>query len=78
MDVRIGVTYNPKEIVVELADDVDRAAIKTSIDKALADDDNVLWLTDRRGRDVAVPSSKIAYVEMAPEGGPKHIGFGAG
>jgi hypothetical protein len=78
MDVRIGVTYNPKEIVVELADDVDRAAIKTSIDKALGDDDNVLWLTDRRGRDVAVPSSKIAYVEIGAEGGPKHIGFGAG
>jgi hypothetical protein len=78
MDVRIGVTYNPKEIVVELADDADRAAIKTSIDKALADDDNVLWLIDRRGREIAVPSSKIAYVEVGAQGLPKHIGFGAG
>ena len=76
MDVRIGVTYSPKEIVVELAEDVDRAALKTSIDKALSDDDSVLWLTDRRGRDVAIPSSKIAYVEIGSETGAKHIGFG--
>jgi hypothetical protein len=76
MDVRIGVTYNPKEIVVELADDADRAALKASIEKALGDDDNVLWLTDRKGRDVAIPSSKVAYVEIASESGPKHIGFG--
>ena len=76
MDVRIGVTYNPKEIVVEMGDDTDRAALKTNIEKALGDDDNVLWLTDRRGRDVAVPSGKIAYVEIGSETGPKHIGFG--
>ena len=76
MDVRIGVTYSPKEIVVELADEEDRVALKASIEKALGDDDNVLWLTDKRGRDVAVPSSKVAYVEIGSEGGSKHIGFG--
>jgi hypothetical protein len=78
MDVRIGVTYSPKEIVVELADDIDRAQLKSSIEKALGDADNILWLTDRRGRDVAVPSNKVAYVEIGAGGGPKHIGFGAG
>ena len=78
MDVRIGVTYSPKEIIVELADDTDRAALKTKIDKALGDDDSVLWLTDRRGRDVAVPSSKVAYVELGSSTGSKQIGFGAG
>jgi hypothetical protein len=77
MDVRIGVTYNPKEIVVELADDTDRDALKAEIEKALADDDRVLWLSDRRGRDVAVPSGKVAYIELGASGGPKHIGFGA-
>jgi hypothetical protein len=76
MDVRIGVTYNPKEIILEMADDADRAALKTSIDKALGDDDNVLWLADRRGREVAIPSSKIAYVEIGSEASSKHIGFG--
>jgi hypothetical protein len=77
MDVRIGVTYSPKEILVELADDVDRAEVKAQIDKALSDGDSVLLLTDRRGRDVAVPVSKLAYVELGASGGPKHIGFGS-
>jgi hypothetical protein len=76
MDVRIGVTYSPKEIIVELAEDTDRAELRKSIDKALGDGDNILWLTDRRGRDVAVPASKIAYVEIGASGGPKQIGFG--
>jgi hypothetical protein len=78
MDVRIGVIYNPKEIIVELADDADRSQLKSSIEKALRDPDHVLWLTDRRGRDVAVPAGKIAYIELGAGGGPKHIGFGAG
>jgi hypothetical protein len=76
MDVRIGVTYNPKEIIVELSDDADRAALKASIEKALGDDDQVLWLADRKGREVAIPSSKVAYVEIGSDTGPKHIGFG--
>jgi hypothetical protein len=77
VDVRIGVTYSPKEIIVELDEDADRDALKTKIDEALGDDDNVLWLTDRRGRDVAVPSSKVAYVEIGASGRDRPIGFGA-
>jgi hypothetical protein len=78
MDVRIGVTQNPKEIVVEMADDVDREALKKQIGEVLGDDDNVLWLSDRRGRDVAIPAAKIAYVELGLGGTGRHIGFGAG
>jgi hypothetical protein len=76
MDVRIGVTYSPKEIIVELAEDVDRAELKKAIDEVLGDDDRTLWLTDRRGRDVGVASGKIAYVEIGPSGAAKQIGFG--
>jgi len=76
MDVRIGVTQSPKEILVELADDVDRAELKAQIEKSLASEDSILWLTDRKGRDVAVPASKVAYVELGASGLPKHIGFG--
>jgi Protein of unknown function (DUF3107) len=78
MDVRIGVTYSPKEIIVELAEDTDRAALKTQIAKVLSDDASVLWLTDRRGRDIAVPAGKVAYIELGSSAGSKQIGFGAG
>ena len=76
MDVRIGVTNNPKEIVVELADDADRAALKKQIEAAMVDDDAVLWLTDRKGREVAVPAERIAYVELSSDAVGRPIGFG--
>ena len=77
MDVRIGVSQHPRELDVELAEDTDREALKAQINEALADDDNVLWLTDRRGRDVAVPAGKIAYVEIGTSDAERRIGFGA-
>jgi len=76
VDVRIGVLYSPKEIDVELADDVDREKLRSQIAEALADDDGVLWLTDRRGRQVGVPSSKVAWVEIGGPDMERRIGFG--
>ena len=75
MDVRIGVTYTAKEIEVELGGDADAAAVKADIEKALADDAGVLWLTDRRGRQVGVPVAKLAYVEIGAPGDERRIGF---
>lgn len=75
MDIRIGVTDHAKEIVVQLADDVDRSAIKSSIDEAISGAASTLWLTDQKGKEVAVTASKIAFVELSPEGG-NPIGFG--
>ena len=77
MDVRIGVTYSPKEIDLEMADDLDRSNLKAEIEQALADDDRVLWLTDRRGRQVAIPSNKVAYIEIGSPEDSHRIGFGS-
>lgn len=76
MDVRIGVTYSPKEIDVEMAADADPAKLRKEVEAALADSDKVLWLTDRRGRQVGVPSSKVAYVEIDSADSDRRIGFG--
>jgi hypothetical protein len=76
VDVRIGVTQAPRELVLELADDADREAVKAQIDAVLADDDRVLWLTDRKGRSVGVPAKKIAYVELGAPDSERRIGFG--
>ena len=77
MDVRIGVTNAAKEIEIELAPDADREKIRKRIDEALADESRILWLTDKTGRDVAVQSSKIAYVELGGPDSERRIGFGA-
>jgi hypothetical protein len=60
VDLRIGVTDNPKEIRVEMADDTDVAALRSEVDAAVAGSGSVLWLTDIRGRQVGVPAGKIA------------------
>jgi hypothetical protein len=75
VDVRIGVTYTAKEIDVELGDGADAVAIKADIEAALASDSGVLWLTDRKGRQVGVPVGKVAYVEIGPPGDERRIGF---
>lgn len=76
MDVRIGVTQAPREINIELADDVDRAAVKSQVEAALSGAVDVLWLTDKKGRDVGVAAAKIAYVEVGTPEGERRIGFG--
>ncbi len=75
MDVRIGVTYSPKELVLEMTDDTDRDALRTQIEAAITGGVPMLWLADRRGRQVGVPTDKIAYVDLGVKT-ERSIGFG--
>ena len=76
MDVRIGVIQSPKEIEIELAADTDRDAIKKQVADALGTEGSVLWLTDRRGREVCIPSARISWVEVGSPSDDRPIGFG--
>lgn len=77
MDVRIGVTQAPREIAVEVDDSADaRATLKASIDAALAGTVQTLWITDKKGREIAVSAGKIAYVELGSPDSDRRIGFG--
>lgn len=75
--VRVGVTQAPREIEVEMADDTDRAALSKSIEQTLGQADGVLWLEDRRGRKICLPSAKVAYIEIGAPGEDRRVGFGA-
>ena len=77
MDVRVGIVQSAKELEVELGEDVGREEVVGDIEKALSKADGVLWLTDRRGRRVAVPVAKISYVEVGPPAADRRVGFGA-
>lgn len=76
MDVRIGVTQAPRELNIELADDVDRKKLKASVEAALSGAIDVLWIADKRGKDIGVPAAKIAYIELGSSDGDRKIGFG--
>jgi hypothetical protein len=75
VDVRIGVTYSPKELVLEMTDETDRDALRAQIEGAITGGAPMLWLADRRGRQVGVPTDKIAYVDLGVKT-ERSIGFG--
>jgi Protein of unknown function (DUF3107) len=77
VDVRIGILQSAKELEIELGEDVDRDSVITEIEAALGKADGVLWLTDRRGRRVAVPVPRVAYVEVGAPSSERRVGFGA-
>ncbi len=73
MEVKIGVQYSAREIVLESAqqpDDVERLVT------AALDAGGLLILADEKGRRVLVPVEKLAYVEIG-ESIERRVGFGA-
>ncbi len=76
MDVRIGVTYSAKELDLEVGEDTSAEQLRAQVESALSEDAGVLWLTDRKGRQVGVPVSKVAYVEIGSPHEERRIGFG--
>ncbi|MCU1462528.1 MAG: hypothetical protein JWO37_2603 [Acidimicrobiales bacterium] len=77
MEIRIGVIYTAKEIEVDLGEEADRDKVIADIETAVASDDKVLWLTDKKGRRVGVPAAKIAYLEIDVAADGRRVGFSA-
>ena len=75
MDLRSGVTQAAREISLELADG-ERDDTKAKVEAPLSGAVDVLWLVDKKGKSVAVPSAKIAYVEIGSTDSDRRIGFG--
>lgn len=74
MEVKIGVQYAPRELVLESTQS------PADVEKAVADaltGGGTLSLVDEKGRRVIVPVDKLAYVEIA-EVAPRTVGFTAG
>jgi hypothetical protein len=77
VDVRIGVSDTNKELNIDLDDDVDPDDVKADIEAAVVAGSGILWLTDRKGRNVGVPAARIAYVDVGSAASDPQIGFGA-
>ncbi|MGZ4617751.1 MAG: DUF3107 domain-containing protein [Frankiaceae bacterium] len=74
MEVKIGVQYAARELVIE--SNQSHAEIEEAVSKALSGSPGVLTLVDEKGRRVIVPVDKLAYVEIA-ESESRRVGFGA-
>ncbi len=77
MEVRIGVVESPREVEVDLPDDTDREALLAELDALLAKGAGVLWLTDRKGRRVALAGGHVAWVQVGTVSTERRVGFGA-
>ncbi len=75
MEVKIGVQYAVRELVLESAQTPDE--VEAAVGAALRADLGVLSLVDEKGRKVLVPADKLAYVEIAPASENRRVGFGA-
>ena len=72
MEVKIGI----QNVVRELTIETEQASkdVLAQFTKAV-EDDSVFTLVDSKGHTVAVPASKIAYVQVTEDSGRK-VGFG--
>ena len=75
MDIRIGIVQSMKELEIELPEDANRDKVMKQVEAALGGE-SVLWLTDRKGRRVGVPSARIAYVAFGTPASERVVGFG--
>jgi Protein of unknown function (DUF3107) len=74
VEVRIGVQHATRELVIDSTETTE--AILATVSAAVGGEVPVLALTDERGRQVVVPSEKLAYVEIGePES--RRVGFGS-
>jgi Protein of unknown function (DUF3107) len=74
VEVKIGVQYAARELVVESAQTP--AEVEKVVTDALTSDKKILSLVDDKGRRVIVPVDKLAYVEIA-EASARPVGFTA-
>jgi hypothetical protein len=75
VEVKIGVQHTPREIVLDSNQSQDE--VEKTVRDALKNDKGVLTLVDEKGRRVLVPSSLVAYVEIA-EADHRRVGFAVG
>lgn len=75
MEVKIGITDSPRELVFTSAQTP--SEVEALVSAALAEDTAVLGLTDEKGRRFLVNSGKIAYVEIGAADS-RRVGFGIG
>lgn len=68
--------YSPKEIEVDMSDG-EGDAVADDIAKAVTEGTGMLWLTDRRGRRVGVPTDKLSWVEIGADSEERRVGFSA-
>lgn len=76
MEIAIGVQHSPRELRVETRASAED--IRKLVDEAFEAGRKLIWLTDERGKQTAVPVDKLAYVEVGADRDRTPVGFALG
>ena len=75
MEVKIGITDSPRELVFSSTQTPEE--VEEAVDAALRAGSGLLGLSDERGRRFLIHAAKIAYVEIGVADA-RRVGFGIG
>ena len=76
MEVRIGVSQVAKELEIDLGDGADGEKLTSLVEDALAKGEGMFWLSDKKGRRIGVPVTKLGYIDIGPGEETHRVGFG--
>ncbi len=76
MEVRIGISNIVKELELDLGDGADVDGLVNELESKLSSGDAILWLTDKKGRRVGVPATKLGYIDLGAPSESHKVGFG--
>ncbi|MFE3447224.1 DUF3107 domain-containing protein [Nocardia sp. NPDC059180] len=74
MEVKIGISDSPRELVITSSQTPDE--VEALVSGALSGESGVVALTDEKGRKFLIQASKVAYVEIGTATGGR-VGFAA-
>ena len=77
IEIKIGLTQVARELDIELSKDTSKEEIVSQIEKMMMSGEGILWLTNRKNSKIAVPVSKISFIEISDELEERRVGFGA-
>jgi len=75
VEVKIGITDSPRELVLSSTQSPDE--VEEAVSAAVREGSGLLSLTDERGRRFLIHAAKIAYVEIGVADA-RRVGFGIG
>ena len=73
VEIRIGIMNVARELTLDIVDD-DAEKLKSGLESALSGSANMLWVTDRDGREVGISVAQLGYIEFGAAG-DRRIGF---
>lgn len=74
MEVKIGISDSPRELVISSSQTPEE--VETLVSGALAGKDAVISLTDEKGRKYLIQAAKVSYVEIGTAATGR-VGFAA-